>query len=71
MITTVNVVRLKSYIHTVITGNDEGELLWLNVTKYLLLGDVDRLVEDQPCDSLVARRHCCRAIVRHIVVCLW
>jgi len=34
----------------------------------LLLGDVYRLVEDDPCGSLVTRRHRGRAVVRHVML---
>lgn len=45
--------------------------MYITGIRYLLLGDVNGLVEDHPCDCLVARRHRSRPVVRHVVIGVW
>lgn len=42
--------------------------LYAGSYKYLLLGDVNRLIEYHPCDCLVAGRHRGGSVVRHVIV---
>jgi len=45
-------------------------LLGIDGLTYLLLRYVDRFVDDDPRDRLMTGWHCCRSVIRHIIICI-